>query len=273
VSPRSTSRCWWRRASATTGRRRISAKFHDHFSDASVAYAAGRPTYPDELFCFIASVAPSTWRAWDCATGNGQAARGLARYFDIVEATDASAEQVAAATPAPRVRYSVAPAERTDFPARHFDAVCVAQALHWFEQDAFHREVRRVLKPGGVFAAWGYDGMRVLGEFDVAFRRVVLHPIRGLWPPQNRLLWRGFVDLAFPYERIDAPAFAVEVRWTLEQLMAYLATWTAVKRYIAQGHVDFLAEARRALAPAWGEDVPRVVSMPLHFLCGRHRGG
>ena len=178
---------------------------------------------------------------------------------------------MAAAAPDPRVHYSVAPAERTQFPAAHFDAVCVAQALHWFDQDAFHAEVHRVLKPGGVFAAWGYDGMRVLGEFDQAFRRVVLDPIHRLWPPQNRLLWRGFVDLPFPYERIEAPDFAIELQWTLAQLMDYLGTWTAVKRHIAQGNPAFLEEAAKALAPVWGVAGPRRIVMPLHFLCGRRR--
>ena len=172
--------------------------------------------------------------------------------------------------PDPRVRYSVAPAERTTFAPAAFDAVCVAQALHWFEQEAFHREVRRVLRPGGVFAAWGYDGLKVLGDFDAAFRRVVLDPVRDLWPPQNRLLWNGYRELPFPYEPIAAPAFEVVVDWTLEQLVDYLGTWTAVKRFIAQGHANFLAEAAEALAPVWGEAGARRVVMPLHFLCGRH---
>lgn len=245
--------------------------FLDHFSDASRAYAAARPTYPDALYRFVASVAPSTSRVWDCATGNGQAALGLTSHFDAVEATDASAEQIAAATRAAHVRYSVTPAEKTPFPDASFDAVCVAQALHWFDQDAFHAEVRRVLKPRGVFAAWGYDGMRVLAGFDEAFGRVVLEPIRHLWPPQNRLLWRGFADLPFPYERIEAPAFQVELEWTLAQLIDYLGTWTAVKRYIAQGHASFLQDASDALAPAWGASGARRVVMPLHFLCGRRR--
>jgi ubiquinone/menaquinone biosynthesis C-methylase UbiE len=250
-----------------------STTFHDHFSDASSAYAAARPTYPEALYRFIASVAPSAECAWDCATGNGQAARGLARHFDRVEATDASAEQIAAASADPRVRYSVAPAERTAFPDAGFDAVCVAQALHWLDQDAFHAEVHRVLKPRGVFAAWGYDGMRVLGEFDEAFRRVVLEPIAHLWPPQNRLLWRGYVDLPFPYERIETPAFAIQLRWTFAQLMDYLATWTAVKRYVAQGHPSFLHDAADALVPIWRSEGSRTIVMPLHVVCGRRRGG
>lgn len=189
-----------------------------------------------------------------------------------MEATDASAAQVAAAVPDPRVRYSVAPAERTAFPAAHFDAVCVAQALHWFDQEAFHAEVHRVLKPGGAFAAWGYDGMRVLGEFDETFKRVVLEPIHHLWPAQNRLLWRGFADLPFPYERIDSPRFAIELRWTFAQLMDYVATWTAVKRHVAEGHPQFLADVADALAPLWRSEGERRIVMPLHFLCGRRRG-
>ena len=247
----------------------MSAAFHDHFSEGSRDYAAARPTYPDELFRFIASVAPSTQRAWDCATGNGQAARGLARHFAGVEATDASAGQIAAAPAHPGVRYSVAPAERAPFAAASFDAVCVAQALHWFDVAAFHREVHRVLEPRGVFAAWAYDGMRVLAEFDAAFREVVLDRVKHLWPPQNKLLWRGYRDLPFPYEPIAAPRFQIELQWTLAQLIGYLGTWTAVRRYIADGHATFLVDAAEALRPAWGDDAPRRVVMPLHFICGR----
>jgi SAM-dependent methyltransferase len=250
----------------------LSASFPDHFSDASGKYAQARPTYPDALFDFIASVAPSTERAWDCATGNGQAARGLARHFTEVQATDASAQQVAAAGADPRVRYSVAPAESTSFKAGTFDAVCVAQALHWFDIEAFNREVRRLLKPRGIFAAWGYDGVHVLEEFDESFGRVVLEPIKRLWPSQNRLLWRGYKDLPFPYEAVEAPRFEIQLDWTLAQLIEYLATWTAVKRYMAKGHPTFLAEVEEALRPAWGDTGPRRVVMPLHFLCGRLRG-
>ena len=61
--------------------------FHDYFSDHSKLYASARPTYPEELFGFVASIAPARERVWDCATGNGQAAVGLARYFAEVEAT------------------------------------------------------------------------------------------------------------------------------------------------------------------------------------------
>jgi len=120
-------------------------EFIDHFSENADLYAHARPTYPDALFAFIAGEAPARERAWDCATGNGQAALGLSHHFAHVEATDASAEQVGKALVAPGVRYSVQLAEKTDFADASFDAVCVAQALHWFDPERFYAEARRVI--------------------------------------------------------------------------------------------------------------------------------
>jgi len=73
--------------------------FKDHFSPLAASYAAYRPEYPHELFESVAGVAAWHRVAWDCATGNGQAAGGLAEYFAHVIATDASAEQIEHATP------------------------------------------------------------------------------------------------------------------------------------------------------------------------------
>lgn len=243
--------------------------FADHFSGVASTYAAARPTYPASIYAFVASQAPMHDRAWDCATGNGQAALGLARHFARVDATDASAEQVASAVPHERVTYGVQPAERTDFDDASFDAICIAQALHWFDADAFHREARRVLKPGGVIAAWGYDRLTVSPAFDVAYEQIVLPPLKGHWPKENARLWAGYTAMPFPYEPIEAPPFAIEVAWTLPQLLRYIGTWSAAQRYIAAGHPDFLERAREALAPIWGPDAVRTVTMPLHFRCGR----
>ena len=244
--------------------------FIDHFSRKSDLYARARPTYPDALFAFVAAQSPARRRAWDCATGNGQAALGLARHFESVEATDASAEQIANALAAPRVRYSVQPAEETDFEAASFDAVCVAQALHWLDLERFYGEVRRVLKPAGVFAAWGYNRHQVSPEFDAAFNELFFEPLRPYWPPQNAKLWAGYRDEAFPFVPVEAPAFAIEMRWSLAQLVDYAGTWSATRRYIAEAAPDFLERARAALAPAWGTNAVRLVTIPIVVRAGRH---
>jgi len=247
--------------------------FADHFSEKSDAYARSRPTYPDALYAFIAGAAPGTGRVWDCATGNGQAAAGLARHFAAVEATDASAEQIRNAAAASNVRYSVQPAERTDFADGSFDAVCVAQALHWFDLDRFYAEVRRVLRPGGVLAAWGYDWMRTARGFDALFTEGILAKLKDSWPAQNRLLWNGYRTIAFPFERIEAPRFEMRLDWSFEQLEGYVRTWTGTRRYLEREGEHALDADWQALRRAWGGDSRREFVVPLHFLCGRHGSG
>ena len=242
--------------------------FVDHFSEKSAAYAASRPTYPDELFRLLAAQAPARDRAWDCATGNGQAALGLIRHFTEVEATDASAEQIANAIHYPGVTYSVQPAEHTSFPEAWFDAVNVAQALHWFDFDRFNAEVRRVLRPGGVIMVTSYGWSHVSPEFDRELQRVVLDPIRPLWPPQNAHIFNRYRDIPFPYERIALPPVKIELTWSLADLLAYLGTWTATRRML-QSQPRFLDLAAGQLAAAWGEAEYRTVTMPLHVQCGR----
>src|SRR5260221_11682253 len=103
--------------------------FRDHFSSHAAEYREFRPAYPPELFAYLASIAPGRQLAWDCGTGNGQAAVGLAEHFDRVFATDASAKQIQEAQVHPRVEYVVAPAERCPLAGGTADLVTVTQAL------------------------------------------------------------------------------------------------------------------------------------------------
>src|SRR5262245_28736735 len=128
----------------------------DLFSTQASSYAKYRPSYPPELFEYLASLCAERRAAWDCATGNGQAALALAPYFEKVWATDLSAKQIDSAAAHSKVEYSVASAEAAPFPDRFFDLITVAQAYHWFDFEGFAREVRRVAKPRGLVAVWGY---------------------------------------------------------------------------------------------------------------------
>jgi SAM-dependent methyltransferase len=212
---------------------------HKTFSVNSGGYARNRPLYPPALFAWIAAACAKHRAAWDCATGNGQAAVGLARYFERVEASDVSAEQLAEGFKAPNINYSIQAAERADFADAAFDLVAVAQALHWFDFDRFWPEVRRVAKPGAFFCAWGYGGF----DCDAELREALVDPLRALlepfWAPNNRLLWDGYpsADISFPFERVAAPAFAIEVRWDIAEIIGNIRTWSAYKRGLADAGV------------------------------------
>ena len=245
--------------------------FQDYFSDHSRLYAAARPTYPEELFAFVASIAPARERAWDCATGNGQAAVGLSRYFAQVEATDASEDQIANAAAHAGVNYSVQAAESSGFPPLAFDAVCVASAIHWFDFTRFYGEVKRVLRQRGVLVAWGYDHLGVWPAFDDEFERSIERVIAPYWPARKKLLRDGYRDVPFPFERIEPPPLKMEMSWSFTRLMAFVQSWSGVQRCIAARGGDFFQSAMEALAPFWGDqEEARTCTMKLYVLAGRH---
>ena len=241
--------------------------FRDHFSRAAAGYASFRPHYPDALFDFVAARAPGLDLAWDCGTGSGQAALGLAHHFKRVVATDASATQIAHATPHSAVEYRVAPAERSGLADRSVDLVTAAQALHWFDIAAFWAEVRRVLVPGGVLAVWCYDLLEVGPDVDRILRRFYSETVGPFWPPERRLVETGYRTVPFPFVELPVPTFGMEHAMTLSQLGGYVRTWSATIRYMdARGRdpVDALLEE---LAPLWGE--ARTTRWPLAVRAGR----
>jgi len=160
-------------------------EFKDHFSKQAADYAKFRPRYPREMFEYLGSIAPTRQLAWDCATGNGQAAIKLATVFDRVIATDASETQIANAEPHKRVEYHVAPAEQSNLRSGSFDLVLVAQALHWLNHDRFYPEVRRVLKEKGVFAASAYNLLRTERPIKEMIRRYYYEIVGPYWPPER----------------------------------------------------------------------------------------
>lgn len=208
--------------------------FNPFAVDAS-AYALARPLYPEALFAWIAAQSPGRETVWDCATGNGQAAAGLAAHFSRVEATDIAGSQIGHGIAHPRIRYSAQPAEATDFPGRTFDAVTVAQALHWFDLPRFWAEARRVARPGALFCAWGYAWFRYGEEVEAALVRPVLDLVAPYWASNNRILWDGYrdADTGFPFERIAAPAFELALDTDVAGIAAYVRTWSAFKRAAA----------------------------------------
>lgn len=244
--------------------------FKDHFSSASDRYAAYRPDYPAALFAWLAGLCAEHDLAWDCATGSGQAALGLAPHFRRVVATDASAEQVRHAAPHPAIDYRVAPAEASGLGDRGVDLVTVAQAAHWFDLPRFYAEVSRVLKPAGVIALWGYGRMVLPGQMDAPFRRFYAETVGPYWPPERALIDDAYRSLDFPFAEIEPAAFAIEVEWSLPRLLDYLSTWSAVKRYrAARGH-DPLPALMAELAPGWGApDAARTLHWPLFLRVGR----
>ncbi|MGZ5426068.1 MAG: class I SAM-dependent methyltransferase [Thermoanaerobaculia bacterium] len=214
-------------------------------------------------------MAPRHERCWDAGTGSGQAAVPLAEHFAEVVATDASADQIAHATPHPRVKYRVTPAERSGLKDGWADLVTVGQAVHWFALKTFYEEVRRAGAPGGALAMWAYDLLDLEGEAGAVFHRFHAR-VEPYWPPERALVARRYADLPFPFEEIPVPHVDMTARWDLERTLGYLSTWSSVKRCTVETGRDPIAEFAEPFAEAWGDPrEERTVTWPLVLRAGR----
>ena len=244
--------------------------FRDHFSSRATAYALARPTYPLSLFEELGARSVGHALAWDCGTGNGQAALGLVAHFDAVLATDPSAAQLAQAPAHPRITFRLATEAASGLPPHSVDLVTAAQAAHWFDRDEFYREVRRVLRPGGLVAIWCYALCRISPEIDRLVGDFYHETVGPYWPPQRRHTENGYRSLDFPFEELPFPELTMEHEWTLERFGAYLRTWSAVTRFTVERNRDPVAPLLDSIKPFWGEPgrVRRVV-WPLAGRMGR----
>jgi len=240
------------------------------FSPLAGAYAVARPGYPDALFRWLASVTAKHELAWDPATGSGQAALGLAGYFERVVASDISEAQIAHATAHPRIEYRVAPAEASGLPDASVDLVAVAAAVHWFDLDRFGAEVRRVTRPGGVAAIWTYHVGHVEPPFDDVFARFVRDVVRPYFGSGAQLVDDRYRDVVLPGEELAAPAFRMEVDWTAAQALAFVRTWSAVRAYEQATGEDPVASLTPELQRVWGgADTVQRVTWPLYLRAWR----
>jgi len=245
------------------------APFKDYFTQQAAGYAEFRPSYPPALFGWLASESPGHAFAWDCATGNGQAALGIAPYFDRVIATDASEAQLANAHPHPRVSYRRARAEESGLESASVDLVTVAQALHWLDHPAFFAEVRRVLRPGGVVAAWGYGLVRIAPEIDAVLEEYCYGTLHGYWAPERRFVEERYCSIAFPFRALEPPPFTLELHWTLPHLLGYLRTWSATRVYLDREGRDPVVQVEQSLAPLWPDaDEERAMRWELFMRAG-----
>lgn len=245
-------------------------KFRDHFSGHAAQYAEFRPRYPRALFEYLAEISPSQRLAWDCATGSGQAASGLAEFFGEVTATDASREQLKNAIPHPKVQYRFAPAEQSGLPAQSFDLVTVAQALHWFDLPVFFCEAKRVLRPNGVIAIFAYALLKSTPAIDERIALFYTDTTGPFWPPERAIVDAGYREIEFPFEEMEAPAFHLAEDWTLDHLLGYLRTWSATQRFMTERGFDPVRKLEQEIQPLWGDPkVARRILWPLHFRVGR----
>jgi ubiquinone/menaquinone biosynthesis C-methylase UbiE len=233
----------------------------DRFSTQAAQYARYRIDYPPELYTWLLPQVAGRGRAWDCATGNGQVAVALAAHFAEVVATDLSASQLAEAPQFPNIRYQVGTAEHSSLPTESVDLITVGQAVHWFDQAAYHAEVRRVAGPGATLAEWGYGLVQTNhAELDALILHFHNETVGPYWDANRWHVLDAYARLQFPFARVRTAHFAVRKQWSAEWFLGYLYTWSAVANYGRQhAGADAVALVAEELTRLWGAGEREVV--------------
>ena len=244
----------------------------DNFSVQSDGYRKFRPVYPNALYDEILSHVASYYSCWDCATGNGQIATVMAAKFKTVTASDISQAQLDKASSQDTISYVNCRAEQTPFADDAFDLITVGQAIHWFDFDAFNKEVLRVSKPNGILAVIGYGLMFSDEPFNESLMRFYDGTIGAYWDPERKHIDSHYESIPFPFEKIELKQeHSIDVNWSLLQLQGYLNTWSSVNRYITRhgsNPVDaFIAELWST--GIWKKDERKKVRFPLFVKMGR----
>jgi ubiquinone/menaquinone biosynthesis C-methylase UbiE len=239
----------------------------DNFSQQSAGYAKYRPGYPQALIDFILEHVKNRETAWDCGTGNGQTAKLLAEHFKTVFATDISSRQLDHAHHAPNIKYSIQPAEQTDFPPGTFDLITVSQALHWFRFEEFYKEVKRVSRPEAWIAVWMYGLLRITPEIDKLMDVYHNETLGAYWDAERKYVNENYMTIPFPFREITTPEFTIEYDWTKDELEGYLNTWSVLREFIAANQYNPVPDLVEKIAPYWVNEKMRIV-FPLYLRMG-----
>lgn len=162
------------RGEPTTDYARLSGPaYHGEFV---TRYDELRPKPPPDLFELLASLAPTRPAELivDLGAGTGISTVPWSTRAARVVGIELNPEMARRARQAPNVRYVNAPAHETGLPDGCADVITCAQSFHWMEPDSTIAEIARLLRPGGVFAAYDYDWPPLIKPtVDEAFLAVI----------------------------------------------------------------------------------------------------
>lgn len=241
----------------------------DNFSTKSDNYAKYRPQYPKAFFEYLNSMIDNKESVWDCGTGSGQIANVLSDSFKNVYATDISQSQINQAIKKINIEYTVQSAEENSFENEQFDLIVVAQAIHWFDFFKFYKEVNRTLKKNGFICVVGYGRIEISKEIDPIINNFYVNVIGSYWDIERQYIDEEYKTIPFPFREIQTPPFFMDYYWTLEHLIGYLSTWSAVKHFISKNQYNPVDELVKELEPYWSQTNDIRVSFPLFVRLGQ----
>ncbi|RUS32341.1 S-adenosyl-L-methionine-dependent methyltransferase [Jimgerdemannia flammicorona] len=216
-------------------------------------YRNFRPTYApalyDLIYCFHAENGGEFLDAVDVGTGNGQVAEALSEKFEKVHGTDRSNIMLSHAVQKPNIDYRETPAEELPFADSSVDIITSGQAFHWFDHPKFFEETKRILKPQGTLAVFGYSYAIVVGNKEASniIYDCGVNELGPYWEPRISILNNFYRDVSFPFKNVQwhfshdelnsdnigsvSPLPFMEQDMTLDHFETFIKTWSSYANY------------------------------------------
>ncbi|MCT8328280.1 class I SAM-dependent methyltransferase [Albidovulum sediminis] len=200
---------------------------------------------PPAFFRWLASLPPRRDVCVECGAGAGEVTAFLGGTFARAIATDAAPPHSGVPCAVPIL---AARAEHLPFADASADLVVSMQALHHFDVPAHLREARRILRPGGVFAAlcWGEI---VLPEALRPLYRPAFAALAPFWESERDWVLSGYRGLGFAGQPVPLPTAAMRRRADIAGLNAEISRWSAARAARRAGVAIPLPKAPGLAAP------------------------
>lgn len=235
-------------------------------------YARYRPEYPaemyDRIYGYLGSDRP--WRlAVDVGCGSGQNARALVSKFERVVGVDTSEAQIAEARRycenLSNLDFHCASASCLDgfLEDGSVDLITAAAALHWFDYMAFFRQCSKLLRPGGVLAAFCYalplcfDNPLASEAFLQCYKTLGEY-----WAPQVKLAREFYkqpfaeMQTIFPHSERD-DSYKIPVKQSIEELCGFVRSLSSYQTFRKENQEgsDPVAELSLKLRHLYGAEL------------------
>ncbi len=215
------------------------------FEQASHAriYSKFRPTYPrallDLLTGYLAKNGSSQDLVVDVGCGSGQSTFYLQEEFkqcigvDISKAQIHEAQKKCEQEQRKNVEFRVG--NGMDLPAdsASANAVTVAQAWHWMTNlDTFYSECKRILKPKGCLAVYGYGNVRLLNEpCNLLVRDFYENTLEGCWHKERYHIDNEYAEVVLPFNNVERHDIEMSKTYSIADFIGYLSTWSGYEKY------------------------------------------
>jgi len=142
----------------------------------------------------------------------------------------------------------------------------VAQALHWIDRDRFYRELDGVTAPGGALAVWSYGIFRSTPDIDAVIGRFYRHTVGAYWPAERVHVESGYRTIDIPIAEVTSPAFSIEGRLTLSELVGFIRTWPAERVHVESGYRTIDIPIAEVTSPAFSIEGRLTLSELVGFI-------